>query len=149
MVDRSRLESKKISKTKSVTSQIESGIHEDDIYVGPSDYVPWLDDNKVCFIRMEAEQYGGVSMNLELRLSVEDSPNSAGVITDAIRAAKVALDKKLSGPIIEASAYLFKSPVRQFDDATARDMLKDFAKVSSKVSSKIDSTIKSAIPQSE
>ncbi|GMT49744.1 MAG: inositol-3-phosphate synthase [bacterium] len=127
MVDRSRLESKKISKTKAVTSQIESGIDKDDIYVGPSDYVPWLNDNKVCFIRIEAEQYGGVPMNMELRLSVEDSPNSAGVITDAIRAAKVALDKKLSGPIIEASAYLFKSPVRQFDDATARDMLKGFA----------------------
>ncbi|MDH4129340.1 MAG: inositol-3-phosphate synthase [Spirochaetota bacterium] len=128
MVDRTRLESKKISKTRAVTSQIEAGINDNDIYVGPSDYVPWLNDNKVCFIRMEGEQYGGLPMNIELRLSVEDSPNSAGVITDAIRAAKVALDCKLSGPIIEASAYLFKSPIRQFDDATARIMLRDFAK---------------------
>ncbi len=130
MMDSSRLESKKTSKTKAVTSQIETGIRDKNVYVGPSDYVPWLDDNKICFIRIEAEQYGGVPMNLELRLSVEDSPNSAGVITDAIRAAKVALERNLSGPIIEASAYLFKSPIRQFDDSTARDMLKDFAKVS-------------------
>ncbi len=137
MVDRTRLESKKISKTRAVTSQIESGIPDRDIYVGPSDYIPWLNDNKVCFIRMEAEQYGGVPMNLELRLSVEDSPNSAGVITDAIRAAKVALDNNMSGAIIEASAYLFKSPIRQFDDATARDMLKDFSKLPGKYSNQI------------
>ncbi len=131
MVDRSRLESKKISKTRAVTSQIETGIQDDNIYVGPSDFVPLLKDNKVCFIRIEGEQYGGVPMNVELRLSVEDSPNSAGVITDAIRAAKVALNLNMAGPIIEASAYLFKSPVRQFDDATARDMLKKFAGTSS------------------
>ncbi|MFT7637881.1 MAG: myo-inositol-1-phosphate synthase, partial [Candidatus Omnitrophota bacterium] len=128
MLDRNRLESKKISKTQAVTSQFgENGPTENNVHVGPSDYVSWLDDNKVCFIKIEAEQFGGVPMNVELRLSVEDSPNSAGVITDAIRAAKVALDRKLSGPIIEASAYLFKSPVKQFDDSTARQMLIDFA----------------------
>ncbi len=127
MLDRTRLESKKISKTRSVTSQMKDGIKDDDIYVGPSDYIPWLDDNKVCFIRIEAEQYGGVPMNIELRLSVEDSPNSAGVITDAVRATKVALDRGLAGPIIEASAYLFKSPVKQYTDTEARDMLLQLA----------------------
>jgi myo-inositol-1-phosphate synthase len=128
MLDRARLESKKISKTQAVTSLLNGTCpSKDDIHVGPSDYVPWLNDNKLCFIRMEAEQFGGVPMNLELRLSVEDSPNSAGVITDAIRAARVALDRKLAGPIVEASAYLFKSPVSQFDDSIARQMLIDFA----------------------
>ncbi|GAI00161.1 unnamed protein product, partial [marine sediment metagenome] len=96
---------------------------------GPSDYIPWLNDRKICFLRIEAEQFGGVPMDLELRLSVEDSPNSAGVIMDAVRAAKVALDRKLSGPIIEASAYLAKSPVKQFDDAQAKKMLLEFAEV--------------------
>ncbi len=126
MIDRNRLESKKISKTQSVTSQLDEEIDGDDIFIGPSDYVPFLNDQKLCFLRIEAEQYGGVPMNIELRLAVEDSPNSAGVITDAIRAAKVALDRKRSGPIIEASAYLFKSPVKQFDDSTARKMMLDF-----------------------
>lgn len=128
MLDRSRLESKKISKTQAVTSQMNGNpIDKENIHIGPSDYVPWLMDNKVCFIRMEAEQFGGAPMSLELRLSVEDSPNSAGVMVDAIRAAKVALDRRLSGPITEASAYLFKSPVKQFDDSEARDMLRSFA----------------------
>ncbi|HEO66272.1 MAG TPA: inositol-3-phosphate synthase, partial [Spirochaetes bacterium] len=127
MLDRTRLESKKISKTRSVTSQMKDGIKDDDIYVGPSDYIPWLDDNKVCFIRIDAEQYGGVPMNIELRLSVEDSPNSAGVITDAVRATKVALDRGMAGPIIEASAYLFKSPVKQYTDTEAREMLLQLA----------------------
>jgi len=128
MLDRSRLESKKTSKTQAVTSQIKKYFLEpENIHVGPSDYVPWLKDNKVCFIRIEAEQFGGVPMHMEVRLSVEDSPNSAGVIIDAIRAAKVALDRDLSGPIVEASAYLFKSPVKQYDDQQALQMLKDFA----------------------
>ncbi len=128
MLDRSRLESKKRSKTDAVRSQsTDHPIAEGNIHIGPSDYIPWLHDNKICFIRIEAEQFGGVPMNLELRLSVEDSPNSAGVIVDAIRAAKVALDRKLSGPIIEASAYLFKSPVKQFEDADAREKLRQFA----------------------
>jgi myo-inositol-1-phosphate synthase len=129
MLDRSRLTSKSKSKTQAVTSIMKDGIERDDIYIGPSDYVPWLNDNKLCFLRIEAEQYGGVPMNLELRLSVEDSPNSAGVITDAIRAAKVALDKGDSGPIIGPSSYLFKSPVEQYEDSLARDMLREYASI--------------------
>lgn len=130
MLNKERLESKRISKTESVTSQMgDHQIPSNNVYIGPSDYIPWLNDKKICFIRIEAEQFGGVPMDLELRLSVEDSPNSAGVIMDGVRAAKVALDKKLSGPIIEASAYLFKSPVKQFDDYQAKKMLMEFAKV--------------------
>jgi myo-inositol-1-phosphate synthase len=132
MLDRSRLESKKISKTQAVTSLLNGGAPSpENIHIGPSDYIPWLGDRKLCFLRIEAEQFGGIPMDLEVRLSVEDSPNSAGVITDAVRAAKVALDRKLSGPIVEASAYLFKSPVRQYDDSVARQMLVDFARVPS------------------
>ncbi len=128
MLDRSRLESKKKSKTDAVRSQAtEHPIPDGDIHIGPSDYVPWLRDNKVAFIRIEAGQFGGVPMSLEVRLSVEDSPNSAGVICDAIRAAKVALDRKLAGPIADASAYLFKSPVKQLEDAAARERLRRFA----------------------
>jgi myo-inositol-1-phosphate synthase len=128
MLDRIRLKSKKISKTQSVLSQMNGEEFDpQNLYIGPSDYVSWLKDNKLCFLRIEAEQFGGVPMNIEVRLSVEDSPNSAGVIVDAVRAAKVALDRGLSGPIIEASAYLFKSPVQQFDDTEAREMLKRFA----------------------
>ena len=131
MLDRMRLKSKKISKTQSVLSQMDGEEFDpQNLYIGPSDYVPWLKDNKLCFLRIEAEQFGGVPMNIEVRLSVEDSPNSAGVIMDAVRAAKVALDRGLSGPIIEASAYLFKSPVQQFDDTEARKMLKRFAEPS-------------------
>jgi len=130
MLSKERLESKRISKTQAVTSQMsDHQIPGDDVYIGPSDYIPWLNDRKICFLRIEAEQFGGVPMDLELRLSVEDSPNSAGVIMDAVRAAKVALDRKLSGPIIEASAYLAKSPVKQFDDAQAKKMLLEFAEV--------------------
>lgn len=130
MLDRNRLTSKKISKTQSVTSQMgEDGIDPQNIYVGPSDYVPWLNDRKLCFLRIEAEQFGGVPMDIEVRLAVEDSPNSAGVITDAVRAAKVALDRNLAGPIVEASAYLFKSPVVQYEDSAARDMLRQYALV--------------------
>lgn len=128
MLDRERLKSKKISKTQSVLSQMRDDDFDlQNIYVGPSDYVSWLKDNKICFLRIEAEQFGGIPMNLEVRLSVEDSPNSAGVIMDAVRAAKVALDRGLCGPIIEASAYLFKSPVKQFEESEARDMLRRFA----------------------
>lgn len=128
MLDRARLKSKKISKTQAVTSQMDSdGIDPRDIYVGPSDYVPWLNDRKLCFLRIEAEQFGGVPMDIEVRLAVEDSPNSAGVVMEAVRAAKVALDRGLTGPIIEASAYLFKSPVEQYEDSQAREMLRQFA----------------------
>ena len=132
MLDHVRLTSKRLSKTQAVTSQMgDREIDPESVYIGPSDYVPWLKDNKLCFLRMEAEQFGGVPMNLEVRLSVEDSPNSAGVIVDAVRAAKVALDRSLSGPVVEACAYLFKSPVKQYEDAEAREMLKRFAESSS------------------
>jgi myo-inositol-1-phosphate synthase len=132
MLDHVRLTSKRLSKTQAVTSQMgDREIDPESVYIGPSDYVPWLNDNKLCFLRIEAEQFGGVPMNLEVRLSVEDSPNSAGVIVDAVRAAKVALDRSLSGPVVEACAYLFKSPVKQFEDTEAREMLKRFAESSS------------------
>jgi myo-inositol-1-phosphate synthase len=128
MLDRNRLVSKRISKTQSVTSQMgDHKIDSENVYVGPSDYVPWLNDRKICFLRIEAEQFGGIPMDLEVRLAVEDSPNSAGVIMDAVRAAKVALDRGLAGPIKEASAYLFKSPVEQYEDSVAREMLRKYA----------------------
>lgn len=131
MLDRSRLQSKKQSKTQAVTSQMNGGPNDPRlVHIGPSDYVPWLKDNKLCFLRIEAEHFGGVPMHIEVRLSVEDSPNSAGVIVDAIRAAKVALDRGLAGPIVEASAYLFKSPPVQYEDSVAREMLKRFAEPS-------------------
>jgi myo-inositol-1-phosphate synthase len=131
MLDHTRLTTKRISKTQAVTSQMANQERDpESVYIGPSDYVPWLKDNKLCFLRIEAEQFGCVPMNLEVRLSVEDSPNSAGVIVDAVRAAKVALDRSLSGPIVEACAYLFKSPVKQFDDSEAREMLRKFAESS-------------------
>ncbi len=128
MLDRSRLQSKKQSKTQAVTSQMNGRLEDPRlVHIGPSDYVPWLKDNKLCFLRIEAEHFGGIPMHVEVRLSVEDSPNSAGVIVDAIRAAKVALDRGLSGPIEEASAYLFKSPIKQYEDSVAREMLWRFA----------------------
>lgn len=126
MLDRERLRDKKASKTDAVASVMRSQETES-LHVGPSDYVPWLGDNKVCFLRIEAEQFGGVPMEIEVRLSVEDSPNSAGVMMDAIRAAQTARDRGLAGPIEEACAWLFKSPPRQFDDETARHMLHRFA----------------------
>ena len=129
MLDRDRLKSKKISKTQSVTSQIKrSSMDPNNIHVGPSDFIPWLNDQKVCFLRIEAEHFGGAPMNLELRLSVEDSPNSAGVMVDAVRAAKAALDRGLSGPIEEACSYLFKSPPVQYSDDEAREMLLKFSR---------------------
>jgi len=128
MLDHTRLKNKRVSKTQAVTSQMDlGGFDLRNIYVGPSDYVPWLNDRKLCFLRIEAEQFGGVAMDLEVRLAVEDSPNSAGVVMEALRAAKVALDRGLAGPIVEASAYLFKSPVEQFEDSVAREMLHRFA----------------------
>ena len=129
MLERGRLKSKKISKTQSVTSQIKlhnASIAPENIHVGPSDYVPWLKDNKVCFIRIESHHFGDVPMNIEVRLSVEDSPNSAGVVIDAIRCCKIALDNNLGGPLIEASAYFMKSPPEQFIDTTARENLEKF-----------------------
>lgn len=126
MLMRSRLKSKKISKTNSVQSQLPQRMADDDIYVGPSDHVPWLKDNKVCFIRMEGKQFGDVPMNLELRLSVEDSPNSAGVMVDAIRCAKLALDRGIGGMLLSPSAYFMKSPPIQYPDTLAKQMVEEF-----------------------
>jgi len=129
MLERDRLKYKKISKTDAVKSQIEArGQHiaDDDIHVGPSDYVPWQKDNKICFIRIESKHFGDVPMNLELRLSVEDSPNSAGVAIDSIRCLKLALDNKLAGAIVEPAAYFQKHPPKQIEDRTARQLVEDF-----------------------
>lgn len=129
MLERERLASKKISKTEAVQSQIEARgqtIDDDNIHVGPSDYVPWQKDNKICFLRIESKHFGDVPMNLELRLSVEDSPNSAGVAIDSIRCLKLALDHRLAGPIIEPAAYFQKHPPRQIEDRTAREMVEQF-----------------------
>lgn len=129
MLERSRLKSKKISKTQSVTSQFklrDQTIDAGNIHIGPSDYVPWMKDNKVAFIRIESRHFGDVPMNVEVRLSVEDSPNSAGVVIDAIRCAKIALDNKLSGALIEPSAYFKKSPPQQFTDSEARQNLESW-----------------------
>ncbi len=129
MLERKRLTSKKISKTRSVTSQLqlrELDIDAENIHVGPSDYVPWLTDNKVAFIRIESRHFGDVPMHVELRLSVEDSPNSAGVVIDAIRCCKLALDRKMGGPLVEPSAYFMKSPPKQFNDTLALANLEKF-----------------------
>jgi myo-inositol-1-phosphate synthase len=128
MLERERLESKKISKTGAVTSMIPYQISPDDIHVGPSDYVPWLSDRKWCYIRMEGTTFGEVPLNLEAKLEVWDSPNSAGVIIDAVRCAKLALDRKLSGPIIGPSSYFFKTPPKQFKDNICREMTEAFIK---------------------
>ena len=123
MLERSRLTSKRISKTESVQSQLDVPLEKDNIHIGPSDYVAWQNDNKVCFLRMEWHGFGDVPMNLELRLSVEDSPNSAGVAVDAIRCAKLALDRGIGGSLVEASAVYMKHPPKQFRDSEAREHL--------------------------
>jgi myo-inositol-1-phosphate synthase len=127
MLERERLESKKISKTQSVTSQLENGIEADDVHIGPSDHVPWLDDRKWAYIRLEGRNFGDVPLNLELKLEVWDSPNSAGVIIDALRCAKVALDRGIGGPLIGPSAYFMKSPPVQYHDDEAQRMVEEFA----------------------
>ncbi|MFQ5849733.1 MAG: inositol-3-phosphate synthase [Candidatus Binatia bacterium] len=126
MLNRSRLASKKKSKTEAVQAVMAERLVDENIHIGPSDYVPWQDDNKVCFIRMEGKLFGDVPMNLELRLSVEDSPNSAGVVIDAIRCIKLALDRNKGGLLISASAYFCKHPPVQFTDEEARQMTEDF-----------------------
>jgi myo-inositol-1-phosphate synthase len=126
MLERERLESKKISKTGAVTSLLEHDMRAEDIHVGPSDYVPWLTDRKWCYIRMEGTTFGDVPLNLELKLEVWDSPNSAGVVIDAVRCAKLALDRGLSGQVIAPSAYFMKTPPKQFTDDVARQMTEDF-----------------------
>jgi myo-inositol-1-phosphate synthase len=126
MLERDRLISKKISKTQSVTSQIPHEMEKGTVHIGPSDHVPWLDDRKWAYIRLEGRAFGDVPLNAELKLEVWDSPNSAGIIIDAIRAAKIALDRKIGGPIISASSYLMKSPPVQYTDHEARAALEAF-----------------------
>ncbi len=126
MLERERLESKKISKTNAVTSQLEYPLSAEDVHVGPSDYVPWLTDRKWCHIRMEGTTFGDVPLNVDLKLEVWDSPNSAGVVIDAVRCCKLALNRGLSGAIIEPSAYFMKSPPTQFTDENARRRLEAF-----------------------
>jgi len=133
MLERERLESKKISKTNSVTSQLDYKLDPDDIHVGPSDYVPWLTDRKFCHIRMEGRTFGDVPLNLELKLEVWDSPNSAGVVIDAIRCLKLALDRGLKGALTAPSAYFMKSPPVQYTDDEARNLVEQFIAESAKV----------------
>jgi myo-inositol-1-phosphate synthase len=126
MLERERLESKKISKTNAVTSQLPYDLGAENVHVGPSDYVPWLTDRKWCHIRMEGRAFGDVPLQMELKLEVWDSPNSAGVIIDAVRCAKLALDRGLSGPMIAPSSYFMKSPPQQFTDDVARRMVEEY-----------------------
>ncbi|MEW6068643.1 MAG: inositol-3-phosphate synthase [Nitrospirota bacterium] len=126
MLNRNRLKSKKISKTRAVQSQMHNPLSNENIHIGPSDYIPWLKDNKICFLRIEGREFGNVPVNLELRLSVEDSPNSAGVVIDAIRCCKVARDREIGGVLISPSAYFMKHPIEQFPDEKARSMVEEF-----------------------
>jgi myo-inositol-1-phosphate synthase len=126
MLERERLESKKISKTQAVTSIMGHVLPTDDVYIGPSDYVPWLTDRKWAHIRLEGESFGDVPLTIEAKLEVWDSPNSAGIVTDAVRCCKLALNHGLGGPITGASAYLMKSPPEQHPDPVARDMVESF-----------------------
>jgi len=126
MLDRDRLTSKKISKTQSVTSQVDYGVTDDNVHVGPSDFVPWLSDRKWCYIRMEGKSFGDVPLNLELKLEVWDSPNSAGVVIDAVRCAKIAKDRGISGPVTAPSSYFMKSPLVQYTDDEARMLVEEF-----------------------
>lgn len=126
MLERDRLESKKISKTQAVTSQLENGIEANDVHIGPSDHVGWLDDRKWAYIRLEGRNFGDVPLNVELKLEVWDSPNSAGVIIDALRCAKIAMDRGIGGPLEGPSAYFMKSPAKQFTDEQAHKMVEEF-----------------------
>ncbi len=126
MLERKRLKSKKVSKTQSVTSQIEAGISDRDVHIGPSDHVPWLEDRKWAFIRLEGRNFGDVPLTVELKLEVHDSPNSAGVIIDAVRCAKLAQDRSLGGPVDPACQYFMKSPPTQVHDDVARDAVDAF-----------------------
>ena len=126
MLERKRLVSKKVSKTQSVTSQIPHEMEKAAVHIGPSDHVPWLDDRKWAYIRLEGRAFGDVPLNLEYKLEVWDSPNSAGVIIDAIRAAKIAKDRGIGGPILSAASYFMKSPPEQYGDETAHDLVEQF-----------------------
>jgi myo-inositol-1-phosphate synthase len=128
MLERTRLVSKKISKTQSVTSQIPHEMQRSDVHIGPSDHVPWLDDRKWAYIRLEGRAFGDVPLNAELKLEVHDSPNSAGVIIDALRACKIAMDRKIGGPVLSASSYFMKSPPIQYADHDAHASVEAFIK---------------------
>ena len=128
MLERERLESKKISKTQAVTSQLQHDLGKGNVHIGPSDYVAWLDDRKWAYVRLEGRAFGDVPLNLEYKLEVWDSPNSAGVIIDAVRCAKIALDRGIGGPILSASSYFMKSPPVQYFDDQARDSVEQFIK---------------------
>jgi myo-inositol-1-phosphate synthase len=126
MLERERLESKKISKTQSVTSQVNRDMGQGNVHIGPSDHVPWLSDRKWAYVRLEGRAFGDVPLNLEYKLEVWDSPNSAGIIIDAVRAAKIAKDRGIGGPLFAASAYFMKSPPVQYRDSEARDLVEGF-----------------------
>jgi myo-inositol-1-phosphate synthase len=126
MLERTRLQSKKVSKTQSVTSQIPHEMEKAAVHIGPSDHVPWLDDRKWAYVRLEGKAFGDVPLNLEYKLEVWDSPNSAGVIIDAVRAAKIALDRGIGGPLLSAASYFMKSPPEQYGDDEARDAVEKF-----------------------
>src|SRR5215468_4007993 len=126
MLERTRLQSKKISKTRSVTSQIPHEMEKADVHIGPADHVPWLGDRKMAYVRLEGRAFGDVPLNLEYKLEVWDSPNSAGVIIDAIRAAKIARDRGIGGPLLSAASYFMKSPPEQYGDDVARDAVEKF-----------------------
>jgi myo-inositol-1-phosphate synthase len=126
MLERERLVSKKISKTNAVTSQLSYDLGEENVHVGPSDYVPWLGDRKWAYIRMEGRTFGDVPLNVEMKMEVWDSPNSAGVVVDAIRCCKLGLDRGWKGPLVAPSAYFMKSPPVQYTDSQAHDMVEAF-----------------------
>ena len=126
MLERERLESKKISKTQAVTSQVSHDLGKDNVHIGPSDYVAWLDDRKWAYVRLEGRAFGDVPLNLEYKLEVWDSPNSAGAVIDAVRCAKIALDRGIGGPVLSASSYFMKSPPEQYRDNEARDRVEAF-----------------------
>jgi myo-inositol-1-phosphate synthase len=126
MLERERLESKKVSKTNAVTSQVDRDMGKRNVHIGPSDYVAWLDDRKWAYVRLEGRAFGDVPLNLEYKLEVWDSPNSAGVIIDAVRCAKIAMDRGIGGPILSASSYFMKSPPVQYYDDDARNAVEDF-----------------------
>ena len=126
MLERTRLESKKISKTQAVTSNLDKQLAARDVHIGPSDYVGWLDDRKWAYVRLEGKAFGDVPLNLEYKLEVWDSPNSAGVIIDAVRAAKIAKDRGIGGPILSASSYFMKSPPEQYADDIAKENVEKF-----------------------
>ncbi|MGI8667949.1 MAG: inositol-3-phosphate synthase [Jatrophihabitans sp.] len=126
MLERDRLESKKISKTQAVTSNLKHDLGARNVHIGPSDYVQWLDDRKWAYVRLEGRAFGEVPLNLEYKLEVWDSPNPAGIIIDALRAAKIAKDRGVGGPILSASSYFMKSPPEQYDDTTAREKVEAF-----------------------